>query len=69
MPTKQDAFARRYNIFKNNFFAFTFSGTESELRNCLIDLGNRYPEAIWDAVPFDRRSGRDRRGMTPVNLI
>ena len=61
MTTRQEAFKRRYNIFKDNFFAFTFSGTEFELRNRLTDLANRYPEANWDAVPFDRRGGRDRR--------
>lgn len=69
MPTRHEAFARRYNIFKNNFFAFTFSGTESELRTCLIDLGNRCPGVVWDAVPFDRSGGGDRRGTTPVGLV
>ena len=64
MPTRQGAFKRRYNIFKNNFFVFTFSGTDCELRNCLVDLANRYPEASWDALPFDRRSGGERRAAT-----
>jgi hypothetical protein len=64
MPKGQQAFTRRYNIFKNNFFAFIFSGTDCELRNCLVDLANRYPEAAWDAEPFDRRSGGDRRNVT-----
>lgn len=61
MPAGQGAFKRRYNIFKDNFLAYTFSGTEFELRNRLTDLANRYPEAKWDALPFDRRNGQDRR--------
>lgn len=73
MPMGQEAFTRRHNIFKNNFFAFTFSfsfsGTDCELRNGLVDLANRYPEASWDALPFDRRGGGDRRAATVIGPV